>query len=154
MEDAEIDHHSETDHEEDDFPEQVFQPSSESCTSESNTSTIRFSCDRKNPEKIVELLGNPHKVASTEFSELISTLTSTLADSSHNSYDPQKNPFHPFYRMSLAMKTHPANPFENSNFRTENGIFIPPLDLQQLKEKPTEILNGLSTQVKWLYFLL
>uniref|UniRef100_A0A914CMF3 Non-specific serine/threonine protein kinase n=1 Tax=Acrobeloides nanus TaxID=290746 RepID=A0A914CMF3_9BILA len=142
LEDPEIDP-SDVDNEEI-FPENIFQPSSESCTStESNTTTIRFSCDRQKPEKIAEILGNPHKVATTDFSELISTLTSTLAVT--NVYDPQKNPFHPFYKMASTVKT-PANPFECSNFRTENGIFIPPLDFQQLREKPTEILSGLSVQ--------
>jgi hypothetical protein len=146
------------------IPEHIFQPSSES--SESNTSTVRYtdrsstidsSHSSKSAEEfaasrvVSDLLSNPDKVASTTFDHLISSLTTSLTGTSaavdptdtNGDYDPQKNPFSPFYRRSSTSRGHAKGqvmPFECFNSSGDKPV-IPLLHFTDESDTFTPILK-------------
>lgn len=161
------------------FSSQIFVPSNDSAiNTASSNSTSQISQDLLNSSskekrtieanKVVhQLFSDPKAVASTNFNDLVSKLTTSLAklEPINNSeegpirrasrVEPITNPFHPLYSSSTALSKakKPILPLEggNENFFEDTPTFkplIPRLDALYASnsdvKRPTDALVGLS----------
>jgi hypothetical protein len=128
------------------FPEQIFVPSA----TDSAINTASSSSTSTKAERVIhQLLADPEKVASTDFNELVSTLTNSLSkldpEESTKRIDPITNPFHPLYSSKAK---RPILPLEGGNENFDTPILIPRLESLHTSnadiKRPSEVLVGLS----------